>query len=186
MDDKQIIELYWERSQEAIVQTENKYGAYCFRIAYNILANKEDSEECVNDSWLKVWNAIPPRRPSLFKAFVGTVTRNTSLDRYFKYSAKKRGNGQIPLVLDELHNISGEDDNPETIVDAIVLAEVLNTFLASLKKEARIIFMRRYWYMDSIADIASAMKISESKVKMSLSRSRSGLKELLKKEGVLF
>lgn len=184
MDDKQIIDLYWARSENAIMQTANKYGRYCHYIAFNILHNDEDSKECVNDTYLKAWNAMPPQRPNRLSVFLGKITRNLSLDRYKRYNAEKRGYGQITYVLDELKACVPADDNVEQIVDDVVLTEVLNRFLASLPAETRIIFMRRYWYFCSIKDIAADLKVSESKVKMSLLRSRDKLRHLLEREGI--
>lgn len=192
MEDSKILDLYWERKEAAILETDRKYRDYCMHIAINILSSYEDSEECVNDTWLKAWDLIPPARPANLKAWLGKITRNLSLDRYFYNSAKKRGAGQIPLVLEELKDlqISGTagstppQGQPELAAEAMVVNEVLNHFLGSLKTENRVIFMRRYWYLDSIRDIAEALKISESKVKVSLFRSRKKLRQILQEEGV--
>lgn len=162
MDDKQILDLYWERSEAAISETSKKYGKYCRYIAFNILHNDEDSEECVNDTYLRAWNSIPPNRPSVLKTFLGKITRNLSLDRYELLNAKKRNGGQMPLVFED----------------------ILNRFLSSLSLEQRKIFMRRYWYLSPIKEIATEYGMSESKIKMSLFRSRNELKKLLEKEGI--
>ena len=184
MEDNQIVDLYWARSEEAISETANKYGHYCYYIANNILHNKEDSEECVNDTYLNAWNAMPDQRPNKLPAFLGRITRNLSLQRLEKYTAEKRGAGQVPLALDELQDCIPETDNTDHIVDDLMLADLLNRFLASLTAEKRIIFMRRYWYFSPVAEIASDLAVSESKVKMSLLRSRNELKLLLMKEGI--
>lgn len=184
MEDKQIVDLYWARSENAISETDKKYGRYCYYIAYNILHNNEDSEECVNDTYLNAWGAMPNQRPSKLSAFLGKITRNLSLSRWELYNAKKRGSGQIPLALDELHECIPSSDSTEQIVDDLVLADVFNRFLASLSKDKRIIFMRRYWYLSPIAEIAEDYSISESKVKMSLFRLRKALKQALEEEGV--
>ena len=184
MDDHQIVELYWARSEKAISETADKYGRYCHSIAYNILHSKEDSEECVNDTWLSAWNSMPEQRPDKLSAFLGRITRNLSLNRLRSYTAEKRGGGQVPLALDELSECVPANDRIDRIVDDFALADILNRFLASLNPEKRKIFMRRYWYLSPVAEIASDYGISESKVKMSLLRSRNALKTLLEKEGV--
>ena len=184
MEDNQIVDLYWARSEKAISETSNKYGHYCYYIAYNILHSKEDSEECVNDTYLNAWNAMPDQRPNILSAFLGRITRNLSLQRWEKYTAQKRGAGQVPLALDELQDCIPATDKTDHIIDDLMLADLLNRFLASLTAEKRIIFMRRYWYLCPVAEIASDFAISESKVKMSLLRSRNELKLLLTKEGI--
>ncbi|MBQ8929851.1 MAG: sigma-70 family RNA polymerase sigma factor [Oscillospiraceae bacterium] len=184
MEDKQIVDLYWARSEKAISETADKYGRYCYTIAYNILHSNEDSEECVNDTYLHAWNAMPDQRPNKLSAFLGRITRNLSLKRWEKYTAKKRGAGQVPLALDELQECIPATNQTDSVADDIVLTDVLNRFLASLTAEKRNIFMRRYWYLSSVAEIASDLAISESKVKMSLLRSRNELKQLLEKEGI--
>ena len=184
MEDRKIVDLYWQRSENAIAETAAKYDKYCHAIAYNILSNIEDSEECVNDTYMQAWNSMPPKRPSVLKAFLGKITRNLSLNRYEYYNAEKRGAGQTALALDELRECIPAGNNADEIIDDIVLKDVLNRFIASLPKEKRIIFMRRYWYMSSIAEIAADCSVSESKVKMSLMRSRDKLKKLFEKEGI--
>lgn len=184
MEDRRIVDLYWARSEHAISETEIKYGRYCYYIAHNILHNNEDSEECVNDTYLNAWNAMPDKRPSKLSTFLGKITRNLSLNRWELYHAEKRGSGQIPLALEELHECIPSHNSADRIVDDMALAEILNRFLAALPKEKRMIFMRRYWYLNSIAEIAADYSMSESKVKMSLLRSRNALKQALEKEGV--
>ena len=181
MDDKQILDLYWERSEAAISETSKKYGKYCRYIAFNILHNDEDSEECVNDTYLRAWNSIPPNRPSVLKTFLGKITRNLSLDRYELLNAKKRNGGQMPLVFDEIQECIPSLDSTENIVEEIALTDILNRFLSSLSLEQRKIFMRRYWYLSPIKEIATEYGMSESKIKMSLFRSRNELKKLLER-----
>ncbi len=185
MEDKQIIDLYWERSETAISETANKYGRYCHYIAYNILHREEDSEECVNDTYMNAWKSIPPHRPSVLKTFLGKITRNLALNRYEYFTAEKRNSGQVPLALDELRDCLPSANNTEKVVDDIVLTETLNRFLSELSIEQRKILMRRYWYFSSVKDIAKDYGISESKVKMSLLRSRNALRHFLEKEGIL-
>lgn len=184
MEDRQIVDLYWARSESAISETAEKYGRYCHYIAYNILHNNEDSEECVNDTYLNAWGAMPDQRPNKLSAFLGKITRNLSLNRWERYNAEKRGAGQIPLALDELHDCIPSPDSANQIVDDLALVELFNRFLASLPKEKRKIFIRRYWYLSPIAEIAADYSMSESKVKMSLLRSRNALKQVLEEEGI--
>lgn len=184
MNDKQIVDLYWERSESALSETANKYGRYCHYIAFNILHNNEDSVECVNDTYLRAWNSMPPHRPNMLSTFLGKITRNLSLNRYEQYTAEKRGFGQTALVLDELENCIPATADVEQIIDETALVEALNRFLASLPKETQKVFMRRYWYLSPIKEIADEYGISESKVKMMLLRSRNNLKMLLEKEGI--
>lgn len=185
MDDKQIIDLFWMRSESAISETAKKYGRYCHYIAYNILYNEEDSEECVSDTYLKAWGIIPPQRPNRLSTFLGKITRNLALDRYRYNSREKRGGGQMSLVMDELKDCAFTTDNTQHIVDDMVIVDCFNQFLAKLPVETRKIFMRRYWYLSSISEIAADYSMSESKVKMSLFRSRNMLRQFLEEEGIV-
>ena len=184
-DDRQIIELYNERSETAISETADKYGKYCYYIAYHILYNEQDSEECVNDTYLRAWEAIPPQYPNKLSAFLGKITRNLALNRYRYYMREKRGAGQTSIVLDELQECVPASDSTEQEVEEILLVEVLNRFLHELPIEKRMMFLRRYWYMSSIQEIAQDYEISEGKVKMSLLRIRNKLKQTLEKEGIV-
>lgn len=183
VEDKQIIDLYWARAETAISETAKKYGRYCHSIAFNILRSHEDSEECVNDTFFNAWKAMPPQRPNKLSAFLGTITRNLSLDKWEQYNAEKRGLGQVPFALEELHDCIPALENADQIADDLTLTEILNQFLNTLPKDRRKIFIRRYWYMNTIKEIAEGYSTSESKVKMSLLRSRNELKQLLEKEG---
>ena len=184
MEDNLIIQLYFDRSEEAISQTAVKYGRYCHTIAYNILHNFEDSEECVNDTYWKAWGSIPPRRPKRLAAFLGKITRNLSLDMYRHYTADKRGGGELAIALEEIGSCASSAWVVHDHADEMVLVDVLNSFLASLSPEHRRVFMRRYWYVSSVKEIADDYGITESKVKMSLLRSRNRLKAVLEKEGI--
>ena len=184
MTDQKIVQLYWDRSESAIEETDKKYGNYCHSIAYNILSDEEDSKECVNDTYLQAWDSIPPHRPNPLATFLGKITRNLSLNRYQFNRAEKRGSGQLPLVLDELQECVGIPGPEERMIESIVLTDLLNRFLADLPLEHRKIFMQRYWYIRSVEEIARDLRITQSKVKMSLLRSRNKLKELFEKEGV--
>ncbi len=184
MEDREIVDLYWERSESAIHESDKKYGKYCYYIANNILKNSEDSEECVNDTYIKAWNSIPPKRPEKLSVFLGKITRNLALDVLDKLSAKKRDRTQIAVVLDELQGCIPSPVSIEKEVDNSELTENLNAFLRTLSEENRKIFLQRYWYLMSVKDIAKENDFTESKVKMSLMRTRENLKIFLEKEGV--
>lgn len=184
MDEKEIIELYWCRSELAIRETDRKYGKYCNTIAFNILGNQQDSEECVNDTYWKVWNAIPPKRPAKFSAFLGKITRNLALNRYQKLTADKRGGGQVWIALDELAECIPDPNHVERIVEDKLLTDMINRFLSTLPKETRQIFLRRYWGLFSVDQIAADFGTSASKCKMALLRTRRKLKSFLEKEGI--
>lgn len=184
MEDSQIIDLYFRRSETAITETDQKYGAYCYKIAYSILDNREDSEESVNDTYLSAWKAMPPRRPKVLSTFLGRLTRNISIDRWRKSSAQKRGSGELELALDELGDcVSGE----KSIEDTVILKEVitgLNRFLKALPEEERTVFLSRYWYVNTMEEIGEKMGFSVSKVKSMLLRTRKKLGVYLEKEGL--
>jgi RNA polymerase sigma-70 factor (ECF subfamily) len=150
----------------------------------NILRNNEDTEECVSDTYLKAWNAIPPQRPSIFSAFLGKITRNLSLDRYREQRAQRRGGGEIPLILDELEDCVPGTRSVEAEVEANAIVHALEAFLDSLGAGDRIVFLRRYWYTDSIASIAARFQMSESKAQSMLFRTRNKLRAYLEKEGI--
>ncbi|MBQ3028732.1 MAG: sigma-70 family RNA polymerase sigma factor [Lachnospiraceae bacterium] len=186
MDDKQILTLYQERSETAISATADKYGKLCHYIAYQILYNEEDSEECVNDTYLKAWEVIPPQYPNHFSAFLGKITRNLAINRYNYYNREKRGKGQVLCVLEELSDCVAASETVESEMEERYLVEVLNRFLDGLPEEKRKIFMRRYWYVSSVKEIAEDFDITESKVKMILLRTRNKLKQVLVKEGFAY
>ena len=184
MEDTQIVDLYFARSEQAIKETDTKYGGYCYSIAYNILTNQEDAEESVSDTYLSAWNAMPPRRPSFLAAFLGKITRNISLDRWRKYHAFKRGGGQVELALEELQEcVSGAESAEEKAIRREILAS-LNRFLGTLNDTERNVFVCRYWYLDSTEEIAAKSGFSVSKVKSMLYRIRKRLNAHLEKEGL--
>ena len=185
MEDSKIVDLYWNRSETAINETEKKYSRYCHSISFNILHNNEDAEECVNDTYLRTWNAIPPKRPNCLMTFLGKITRNLSFDKYKKYSADKRGHGQIELSLSELEESVPDSANIEQDAEEHELTEILNKFLECLPRQKRIVFVQRYWYLMSIKEIAENSKASESQTKSTLFRTRNELKIFLEKEGVM-
>ena len=182
MEDSRIIELYWQRNEAAISETAKSYGKYCYHIAFNILYDEQDSLDCVNDTYLKVWNCIPPHRPSRFKAFIGKIVRNLSINFYNKRNAEKRGSGQMEALLSELGECTCSETHSFT--DDYALSQIINDFLGSLSKEARVFFVRRYFYASSIKEIAEEYKTTANKVTVSLFRSREKLREILCKEGI--
>ena len=184
MQESNIIKLYNDRDESAISATREKYENYCYRIAYNILGSDEDALEVVNDTYLAVWNAIPPERPRSFSSFIGKITRNIALKRHREKSAKKRKNTVADISLDELSECIASANTVESAVEEKDLTRILNEFLSSLPKKDRIVFVRRYWYMDKVSDIARKYGYTESKVKMILSRTREKLSEKLRKEQI--
>ncbi len=185
MDDQEIIQLYFDRSETAIVQTDAKYGGYCYTIAYRILTDKEDAEESVSDTYLAAWNAIPPRRPNVFSAFLGRMTRYISINRWKSRSAYKRGGGEMPLALEELGDCVAGSASAEEAYAYKETVQAFRQFLDTLPETQRRVFLRRYWYLDSIQEVCQRFGFSESKVKSMLHRTRKKLREHLKKEGLL-
>jgi RNA polymerase sigma-70 factor (ECF subfamily) len=185
MEDNKIIDLYWERSEIAISETAKKYSRYCHSISFNILHNKEDAEECVNDTYLNAWNAIPPKRPNCLATFLGKITRNLSLDKFKKYSAERRGHGQMEIALSELDEVLPSTTSVEQAIDEKELMKLLNEFLGGLPKQKRIMFVQRYWYLMPIKTMAEQLSISESQVKSALFRIRNELKSYFEREGVV-
>ena len=183
MDDERIVKLFFERSETAIVQLSLKYGQLCMRIANNILFNHEDAEECVNDSYLAVWNAIPPKNPNSLPAFLLRIVRNISINRYtYNHAEKRRSNYQE--CLDELEREVVGKNFTEEQYDNILLSRYINEYIDSLNEKNRLIFVRRYWYMDSYAEIAKAVGLRESAIRTRLSRLRAELKMYLRERGV--
>ena len=183
-EDCAIVELYWNRDQTAILRSQEKYGPQCHTLAHNILHSREDAEECVNDTYLRAWEAIPPTRPGVFRVWLGQITRNLSLDRWKSRRAEKRGGG-AELLLGELEDcLPASGGGPEREMEDQELAELLNVFLRGLSREGRAMFLRRYWYGESVAEVALALGCGEGKVKSSLFRSRKALRAFLEKEGI--
>ncbi len=184
MGDDMLLDLYWGRSESAIRETEKKYGAYCFSIAINILRNHEDAKECVNDTYRIAWDTIPPQRPANLRAYLGRIARNLSLSKYKEQRRKKRGGDHMALIHRELEECIPSTSNVEKEYEASLVIGAINSFLLSLDSESRIVFVRRYWYADSIQAIATRMQMSESKVKSMLFRTRNKLRAYLHKEGL--
>ena len=184
MEDRRIVDLYWQRDETAIAETENKYGRLCFSIANNILRNREDAKECVNDTWLGAWNAMPPHRPEILSTFLGKITRRLSLRKWRARTAEKRGGGSMELSIEELEECIPSGQRIDEGLETAELAEIISTFLEALPPEERRVFMRRYWYFDSIRDISRRFGFGESKVKMMLKRTRDKLLICLQKEEI--
>ena len=184
MTDREIIELYFARSEKAIDETAKKYGKYCYTIANNILKNRENSEECVNDTYLKAWNHIPPERPLRFFAYLGKITRNLALRVYENYTAEKRGGGEITLVLVELEDCIASENTIEKALTSKEITSVLNAFLSDLPIQTRKIFMRRYWYLSSVREIARDFHMTENHIRTILFRARKKLKSMLEQEDI--
>lgn len=183
MEDQRIIDLYWQRSEQAIRETDIKYGGYCYAIAYNILSNREDSEESVSDTYMAAWRSMPPRKPNILPAFLGKITRHMSIDRWRKKNADKRGGGETVLALEELENCVSGEESVENTLQRKELIVTVNRFLDSLPQTERNVFLSRYWYVDSIGDIAEKFGFTEAKVNSMLYRTRAKLRKALAKEG---
>jgi len=184
LTDFELIDLYCSRSENAIAETANLYGAYCTAISMNILHNKEDTEECVNDTYLSVWNSIPPQRPGSFSSFIGRIARNLSLNRYKMRKTQKRTGEESALLFSELEGVIPAAQNVENQVDVKELADLIDRFLDLIAEDDMIFFVRRYWYGDSIAKIAGRFSVGQSRVKTNLHRTRSKLKKYLEREGI--
>ena len=186
MNDKEIMFLFEKRSEEAIRETEKKYGSYCARIAYSILRSEEDVKECLNDTYLQAWNSIPPNNPENLATYLGKITRNLSINKARNQKRKKRGGGQVRLALEELEGcIPSVKGNAEQHLEQQEIRKVINGFLKEQPESERIVFVQRYWYLLSIREIASQQEMSESKVMSLLFRQRKRLKKVLEKEGIL-
>ena len=183
MQDQEIVALYHQRDEMAIKHTETKYGAYCTGIAQHILQNMQDSEECVNDTWLHTWNSIPPAKPENLKTYVGKITRNLSLNRYELRHRQKRGGGELTVALDEIGEVASPDADLASQLERQEFARILNAFLWSLPERDCSIFIRRYYYVESVEEIAERYALSTAAVYKSLSRARIKLRAALEKEG---
>lgn len=184
MDDIKIVELFWARSESAISEAKKKYQKQLHSLAFGILRSFEDSEECENDAYLRAWNSIPPKRPEYLGGFLHKIVRNLALNKRSQYSAQKRGGGQVELALTELEDCIPSVISVESEIEDGLIADSINTFLKSLKSKDRVIFVRRYFYLLSIAEIAKGTGLSESGVKSALFRMRNKLKDKLQEEGI--
>ena len=183
MEDAQIIDLYFARNEQAIQETDRKYGAYCFSLAKAILENRNDAEEAVNDTYFKAWNVIPPNRPSVFKLFLAKITRNLSFSRWRSLNAEKRGGGEMPLVLEELESCIAAPTGVEDVVNAKELARTIRSFLDTISPREQDIFLRRYFFVEESDAIALRYGMKPAAVLRSLSRTRAKLKQYLIREG---
>jgi len=183
MEDREIVELFFKRSEKAIEESDKKYGRHCLCIANRILNNEEDAKEIVNDTYLKAWNTIPPNKPSSLYSYLGMLARQLSLNKYKEKTRKKRGGYTVDIAIYELENHLASESVTDNL-DKRYLGSVLNRFLEGLPKKSRMIFIRRYWYMDSISEISRTFAMSEASVKITLFRLRQNLKKYLKKEGI--
>ena len=184
LEDREILELYWARSEQAILETGRKYGAPVGRVARNILGDAQEAEECVNDTWLAAWNSIPPQRPDPLLTYLCKIARNGALSRRRRSLAQKR-NSSFDLALEELEEVLSTPGSPERDYEARELAHAVNGFLGSLPREDRIAFLRRYWYGDPVKLIAARLGSGEHRISVRLSRIRKNLKSYLEKEGYL-
>jgi RNA polymerase sigma-70 factor (ECF subfamily) len=184
MTDQGIIQLYWDRDERAIEETDLAYGKYCRTISCTILGSKEDAEECVNDTYLHTWNAIPPKKPDKLSAFLARICRNLSVDRIRKKTARKRGGSEWTAALEELEPFVPGGDDPEKTMEDAELAASLETFIRSLTERDQALFLRRYYYLQPIAEAADACGLREGAAKVALYRIREKLKAHLGKEGI--
>lgn len=185
MDDSSIVLLLWNRSETALKELAAKYGRFCHKIALNILGVPEDAEECVNDTYLSVWNSIPPHRPSVLPPYIGRIAKNHALNLYNKKHAEKRGGSNLPLVFEELDEVVAGSESADSELYRQEMIAAINDFLGSLPEEKRKIFVRRYWYSDSVKDIAARMQMTENNVSVSLNRMRNQLRTKLLEGGLI-
>ena len=183
MQDERIVDLYWQRNEAAIRETEQKYGRYLTKIAYNILADLEDSRESVNDTYLDAWNSMPPRKPQILSTYLGKITRRVSIDIFRRRHREKRKASEYAVSLSELEDCISQGNVTEAEVDVRLLAKAINDFLRTLPEEARNTFIGRYYFLDPLKEVAAYCGMSESKAKSMLYRTRCGLKSYLEKEG---
>ena len=182
MDDRRITDLYWNRDEEALALTERALGGYLLSIARRILGNEEDARECVNDCLLEAWNSIPPNRPESLANFLGRIARRRAIDRLRRKGALKRGGGEADAAFEELEDVVASAETPETLFEKEQLAEAVRTFVRGMKQPDRDLFIRRYWFMDTVADLAARWDMTTGQVTMRLARSRKKLAAYLKKE----
>lgn len=183
MNDQEIIQLYFDRNERAVAETERKYGGYCYTLAYSILGNKEDAEEIVSDTWLRVWNAIPPQHPKALKLYLAKITRNLAFNTYRRRTTQKRGGGEMELVLEELESCIPASGGVQDNLNAQELVNVIQIFLSVQSQRDRGIFISRYFLVEEYSTIARRYSLTEGNVQRILSRMRSKLKNYLAKEG---
>ena len=184
MEDSAIVDLYWQRSEQAIPESEHKYGGYCHAVAMRIVNNPEDAEECVNDTWLRAWNLMPDQRPTILSAFLGRITRNFAINLIKTKNRIKRGGGEAVLALDELEECIPGGRNPEQALEEKELEKAIGRFVSQLPQPEKTIFVLRYWRVAPIDEIAEKLQFSKGKVKSSLFRTRRKLRAYLQEEGL--
>ena len=184
LTDAELLTLYLKRDQEAIAVTEKQFGGFCFRIAHNILGCREDAEECLNDALMRLWESIPPEQPRSFAAYLSVVVRNLACMRRTAAHAQKRGGGEYTVALSEIEDTLASPEHPEAVIDTVAIGDALNRFLDTLSAETSAIFVMRYWSELSIKEIAGRCGKSQSKIKMTLLRTRNALKAFLEEEGL--
>ena len=184
MEDRQIVELYWQRSEQAVAETDRKYGRYCEAIAYAVCSDRQDAEECVNDTWLRAWNAMPDERPTALGAFLGRITRNLAINLFERKNRQKRGGGQMTVALEELEDCIPGREDPQRQVELEELRQALGRFVAELNETEKMVFTARYWYLKSVEEIAGRMGFTQSRVKSLLFRLRRRLGRYLEEEGL--
>lgn len=185
MEDVKIVELFWQRNESAINETKVKYGNYCHSIAYRILNNNEDAEECENDTYLELWKTIPPQKPKILSAYLGMITRQKAIDKWRKKTADKRGGGEFQLSLNELEGCISDENTINDKLEAEEMAKKISDFLRTLPTNECNVFLRRYWYFDSITEISKRYGYGQSKVKMMLKRTREKIVSHLEEEGMI-
>ncbi len=183
MEDARIVDLYWDRQEQAIAETQNKYGRYLLKIAWNVLADTQDSEESVNDTYLSAWKSMPPHRPSMLSTYLGKITRQISIDRLRRRTSAKRGGGQYAASLSELEEVVSTQEDITAGLEARQLADAVSRYLESIPEERRNLFLCRYFYMDSSSDMAKYTGMKEGTIRSILSRERGALKKFLAEEG---
>lgn len=182
MEDAAIIELYWARDEAAIAQTDRKYGPLCRSLSFNILSDREDSEECVNDTWHRAWQTMPPQRPDSLRAYLGRIVRNLSVSRLRQRTAQKRGGG-LELMLSELADCVPAPHSPEQEMDARELAAMISRWLRAQTQDDRVLFVRRYWYGEAVNDLARQWGLTPSQTAKRMFKLRQNLKQTLEQEG---
>ncbi len=184
MKDSEIVDLYWQRSERAIQETDHKYGRYCAHIAFAVCSDRLDAEECVNDTWLRAWNAMPTERPSVLSTFLGRITRNLAINRFEKRTRQKRGGGETPLALDELAECVPSDADPGREIELRELQEAIRRFVEGLQDTEQKVFVARYWYLASVEEISRRLGWTQSRTKSLLFRLRKRLRAFLKEEAL--
>ena len=183
MEDREIVDRFWERSETALTETKAKYGGYCYAIAFRILNSAPDAEECTNEAYYAAWNAISPHRPTRLSIFLGKLTRNLALNGYLHDHAQKR-NHQLDSIFEELEAVLPSGDGEDPVADKVILKCLINRFLSGLPKQTRMLFVRRYWYLDTIDELAEEFGKTETNIKVTLFRTRNKLKSFLEKEEI--